>query len=70
RVANDLVEAVLTEILHLQNHDHDDDKNSAVRELSEDENGIRELDENDMNDTNEFIVFATKPGISDDDEQT
>ncbi|CAF1543090.1 unnamed protein product, partial [Rotaria sordida] len=69
RVANDLVETVLTDILHLQNLDHDDDKNSGVRELSEDENGLRELDENDMNDTDEFIVFATKPGISNDDEQ-
>ncbi|CAF2665213.1 unnamed protein product [Rotaria sp. Silwood2] len=68
RVANDLVESVLNNILLLQNLEHDDDKNSGVRELSEDENGLRELDENDMNDTDEFIVFATKAELSDDEQ--
>jgi hypothetical protein len=47
--------------------DHnDDDINTGVRELSDDENGLRELDENDMSGTDEFIVFATKAEISDD----
>ena len=46
----------------------EDDKNSGVRELSDDENGLRELDENDMNDTDEFIVFATNAELSDDDQ--
>ena len=72
RTANDLVESVLAEILLLKNLDDyidDGDKNSGVRELSEDENGLRELDENDMNDTDEFIVFGTKADTS-DDEQT
>jgi hypothetical protein len=67
--ANDLVESVLSNILLLKNLDDDnDDKNSGVRELSEDENGLRELDENDMNDTDEFIVFATNAKTSDDDQ--
>ena len=61
RAANDLVESVLADILLLKtlDDDDDDDKNSGVRELSEDESGLRELDENDMNDTDEFIVFPT-----------
>jgi hypothetical protein len=69
RTANDLVESVLAEILLLKSLD-DDDKNSGVRELSEDENGLRELDENDMNDTDEFIVFATKADTSDDEQSS
>jgi hypothetical protein len=69
RAANDLVESVLADILLLKNlHNDDDDQNSGVRELSEDENGLRELDENDMNDTDEFIVFGTKAETSDDDQ--
>ncbi|CAF3650086.1 unnamed protein product [Rotaria sp. Silwood1] len=67
RVANNLVESVLTDVLHLHSLEHDDDKNSGVRELSEDENGLRELDENDMNDMDEFIVFGTNAEISDDE---
>jgi len=67
--ANDLVESVLSNVLLLKNLDDDnDDKNSGVRELSEDENGLRELDENDMNDTDEFIVFATNAKTSNDDQ--
>jgi hypothetical protein len=38
--------------------DYEDDTNSGVRELSNDEDGLRELDENDLSDTDEFIVFA------------
>jgi len=48
RAANDLVGLVLADILFLKNLD---DKNSDVRELSENGNGLRELDANDMNDT-------------------
>ncbi len=48
RAANDLVGLVLADILFLKNLD---DKNSDVRELSEKGNGPRELDANDMNDT-------------------
>ena len=47
-------------------NDDDDDTNSGVRELSEDENGLREMDENDMNNTDEFIVFANQTDFSDD----
>lgn len=68
RVANDLVESVLADVLLIAHHDDEDDKNSGVRELSEDESGLRELDENDMNDTDEFIVFGTKAEIADDDQ--
>lgn len=86
RVANNLVESILADALLLKNFDDadtdddddyadgddddDDDKNSGVRELSEDENGLRELDENDMSDTDEFIVFATKAEFSDDDQNS
>ena len=58
RLATDLVDSILVEILLSQNPP--DDTNTGVRELSDDENGLRELDENDMNGTDEFIVFATK----------
>ncbi|CAF4905448.1 unnamed protein product, partial [Rotaria sp. Silwood1] len=50
------------------NDDDDDDTNTGVRELSDDEEGLRELDENDMNGTDEFIVFATKTDASDHDD--
>jgi hypothetical protein len=71
RAANDLVESVLADILLLKNLDNDDDdKNSGVRELSEDENGLRELDENDMNDTDEFIVFGINSDTLSNDDQT
>ena len=71
RAANDLVESVLADILLLNNLDDDDatvdeeDQNTGVRELSEDESGLRELDENDMNDTDEFIVIGTQAEQSD-----
>jgi len=68
RLAGNLVDTVLNDILHLKNLDHEDDTNMGVRELSDDENGLRELDENDMSGTDEFIVFATKPETSDDDD--
>ncbi|CAF5151765.1 unnamed protein product, partial [Rotaria socialis] len=47
--------------------DDDDDVNMGVRELSDDETALRELDENDMSGTDEFILFATKPETSDHD---
>jgi hypothetical protein len=67
RVANDLVESVLADILLLKTLDDDDedDQNIGVRELSDDEDGLRELDENDMNDTDEFIVIGTQGEPSD-----
>ena len=67
RVANDLVESVLADILLLENLDDvdEEDQNTGVRELSEDESGLRELDENDMNDTDEFIVIGTQAEPSD-----
>ncbi len=68
RLAGNLVDTILNDILHLKNLDHEDDTNMGVRELSDDENGLRELDENDMSGTDEFIVFATKPETSDDDD--
>jgi hypothetical protein len=68
RIANDLVASILADTLILSSLDHDDDTNTGVRELSDDENGLRELDENDMNGTDEFIVFATKAEASDDDD--
>lgn len=46
--------------------DDPEDRNSGVRELSEDENGLRELNEDDMSDMDEFIVFATQPQTSDE----
>lgn len=53
----------------LKNLDPDDeDTNTGVRELSDDENGLRELDENDMSGTDEFILFATKAETSDDED--
>lgn len=73
RIANNLVESVLSDVFITKNlkDDADDDKNSGVRELSEDENGLRELDEDDMNDTDEFIVFPTQLELlNDDDDET
>lgn len=75
RAASDLVQTVLAETfliddLHADDNDDDDDdeKNRGVRELSDDENALRELDENDMNDTDEFIVFATKADTPDEEQ--
>ena len=65
RAANELVQSILADILLLKTLDDSDDQNSGVRELSDDETGLRELDENDMNDTDEFIVFATPNQSSD-----
>lgn len=67
RIATDLVDSILAEIRLAQ--DLPDDTNTGVRELSDDENGLRELDENDMNGTDEFIVFATKPEEFDENEE-
>jgi hypothetical protein len=69
-VASNLVDSILNDVLLLKNFDHndDDDTNTGVRELSDDENGLRELDENDMSGTDEFIVFATKAEAPDDDD--
>ena len=65
-MANDLVESVLADILLIKAADDDDeDQNTGVRELSEDENGLRELDENDMSDTDEFIVIGSQAQPSD-----
>ena len=62
RFANHLVDSILTDVLHLEkSHLHEDEPNLGVRELSDDENALRELDENDMSGTDEFIVFATQP---------
>ncbi len=69
RLASNLVDSVLNDILLLKNLDDEDDTNTGVRELSDDENGLRELDENDMSGTDEFILFATKAEVSDDDEE-
>jgi hypothetical protein len=66
-LASNLVDTILNDILFLKNLDQDDDTNTGVRELSDDENALRELDENDMSGTDEFIVFATKANLSDDD---
>ena len=71
RLATHLVESILSEILvsnDLDVDDNDDNTNVGVRELSDDENGLRELDENDMSGTDEFIVFATKAQRSDNDD--
>ncbi|CAF3665252.1 unnamed protein product [Rotaria socialis] len=67
RIANDLVESVLSDIFISKIFYDEDDSNSGVRELSEDESGLRELDEDDMNDTDEFIVFPTQLSLEDDD---
>ena len=52
--------------LALKRHDqmHNDDTNTGVREIFEDENALRELDESEINDTDEFFVFA--PDIDDE----
>ncbi|CAF1208827.1 unnamed protein product [Rotaria sp. Silwood1] len=74
-IASNLVDSILNDALLSEklNHDNnndddDDDTNTGVRELSDDEEGLRELDENDMNGTDEFIVFATKTDASDHDD--
>ena len=67
RLASNLVNTILNDVLLLKNLDQEDDTNMGVRELSDDENALRELDENDMSGTDEFIVFATKENASDDD---
>ncbi|CAF4680908.1 unnamed protein product [Rotaria socialis] len=79
RIATNLVESILNDALNLKKHDRedvvldddddddDDDVNMGVRELSDDETALRELDENDMSGTDEFILFATKPETSDHD---
>lgn len=68
RIANNLVDSILNDVLLSKNFEHDDETNMGVRELSDDENGLRELDENDMSGTDEFILFATNAEASDDDD--
>ncbi|CAF0899789.1 unnamed protein product [Rotaria sordida] len=70
RIANNLVDSILNDALYSEklDHDSDDDMNTGVRELSDDENALRELDENDMSGTDEFIVFATNAEASDHDD--
>ncbi|CAF3897600.1 unnamed protein product [Rotaria sp. Silwood2] len=74
-IANNLVDSILTDALLSEKLEHDnddddddDDTNTGVRELSDDENGLRELDENDLSGTDEFIVFATQAEASDHDD--
>ncbi|CAF2189020.1 unnamed protein product [Rotaria magnacalcarata] len=83
RIATNLVDSILNDALNLKKHDRDDvaldnnnndddnddddDVNTGVRELSDDETALRELDENDMSGTDEFILFATKAEPSDHD---
>jgi hypothetical protein len=66
-IANNLVDSILNDVLHMKNLEHDDEKDTGVRELSDDENELRELDENDMNGTDEFIVFSTNAEAFDND---
>lgn len=63
RFANRFVDSILNDIIHSENlpHHDDEEKNHGVRELSDDENALRELDENEMSGTDEFILFATNP---------
>ena len=63
RFANRFVDSILNDVIHpetLPHHD-EEEKNHGVRELSDDENALRELDENEMSGTDEFILFATNP---------
>ncbi len=66
RLANHLVDSILTDVLLSNNFKHDE-TNMGVRELSDDENALRELDENDMSGTDEFILFATNAEVSDEE---
>lgn len=66
-IATNLVDSILNEALNFEKIDHDDDINTGVRELSDDENALRELDENDMSGTDEFILFAGNAETSDHD---
>ena len=68
RVASNLTDSIINYAVLFKSLDHDYDKNTDVRELSDDENALRELDENDISGTDEFIVFATKPETSDDND--
>jgi hypothetical protein len=67
RLASSLVASILNDVLNLKDIDYEAETNAGVRELSDDENGLRELDENDINGTDEFIVFSTNSGTFDDD---
>lgn len=69
RFANRFVDSILNDVIHSEKfHPDDQEKNHGVRELSDDENALRELDENEMSGTDEFILFATNPDDDDDDE--
>ncbi|UJR31630.1 hypothetical protein I4U23_019112 [Adineta vaga] len=72
RVATDLVDSILHDVLHSKDFEHDVESGyEGVRELSDDENALRELDENDINGTDEFIVFSAKAEtLNDSNDQT
>ena len=67
QLASDLVDSILTDVLAMECLQ--DETNTGVRELSEDETALRELDENDMHETDEFIVFATQANPIDEYDQ-
>ena len=67
QLASDLVDSILTDVLAMECLQ--DETNTGVRELSEDETALRELDENDIHETDEFIVFATQANPVDEDDQ-
>ena len=67
QLASDLVDSILADVLAMECLQ--DEMNTGVRELSEDETALRELDENDINETDEFIVFATQANPIDEDEE-
>ena len=64
QLAKDLVDSILVDVLRTVNGP--EDVNVGVRELSDDENELRELDENDINGTDEFILFPTQTNEDDD----
>lgn len=67
QLASDLVDSILADVLAMEFIQ--DETNTGVRELSEDETALRELDENDIHETDEFIVFATQANPIDEDEE-
>ncbi|CAF1520317.1 unnamed protein product [Adineta ricciae] len=66
RLAIDLVDSILNDVLHFKEFQQEPDIDADIRELSDDENALRELDENDVNGPDEFIVFSTKAEALDD----
>ena len=67
QLASDLVDSILADVLAMECLQ--DETNTGVRELSEDETALRELDENDIHETDEFIVFATQANPIDENDQ-